>query len=180
VILLAAVAMFAATNIDGLFLTAALLSDRSFRPRDVVLGTYAGIAALYAVSAAASLVSLFVPSGVIAFLGLVPIFIGLKQFWKPEVAQSGVPKQGGLLVVAALNVAMGADNVGVYTPVFAAASAEEITLYGAVFAVLTALWCYAAHRVVNHASIGAPVRRYAPRVVPFVLIGLGLWILSGF
>jgi cadmium resistance protein CadD (predicted permease) len=179
VIFLAGLAMFAATNIDGLFLTAALLADRSFRARDVIIGTYAGIAALYAASAAGSLVSLVAPAAVIALLGLVPIAIGTRQL----ISQGGeaLPKSEsrGVLAVAALNIAMGADNIGVYMPVFAASAAADITAYGAIFAVLTGLWCYAAYRLVNHPSIGAPVRRYAPRLVPFVLIGLGLWILSG-
>ncbi len=178
-IFLAGVAMFAATNIDGLFLTAALLADRSFRARDVIIGTYAGIAALYAASAAGSLVSLIAPPAVIALLGLVPIAIGVRQLTKKQAADSVPVKQGGIGAVAALNVAMGADNIGVYTPVFAASPAADIAAYGAIFAVLTGLWCYAAYRLVNHPSIGAPVRRYAPRLVPFVLIGLGLWILSG-
>ena len=178
-ILLAGVAMFAATNIDGLFLTAALLADRSFRARDVIIGTYAGIAALYAASAAGSLVSLIAPPAVIALLGLVPIAIGVRQLTKKQASDSVPVKQGGIGAVAALNVAMGADNIGVYTPVFAASPAADIVAYGAIFAVLTGLWCYAAYRLVNHPSIGAPVRRYAPRLVPFVLIGLGLWILSG-
>ena len=171
--------MFAATNIDGLFLTAALLADRSFRARDVIIGTYAGIAALYAASAAGSLVSLIAPPAVIALLGLVPIAIGVRQLTKKQASDSVPVKQGGIGAVAALNVAMGADNIGVYTPVFAASPAADIAAYGAIFAVLTGLWCYAAYRLVNHPSIGAPVRRYAPRLVPFVLIGLGLWILSG-
>jgi cadmium resistance protein CadD (predicted permease) len=180
VILVAAVAMFAATNIDGLFLTAALLSDRSYRTRDVVAGTYLGIGALFAVSAAGSLVSLIAPPRVIALLGLVPIAIGVKQLFKRETGDAPTAKQGGLFTVAALNIAMGADNVGVYTPVFAASPGHEIAVYGAIFIVLTGLWCYAAHRLVYHPSLGAPVRRYGPRLVPYVLIALGVWILSGF
>jgi cadmium resistance protein CadD (predicted permease) len=180
VILLAGLAMFAATNIDGLFLTAALLADRSFRARDVILGTYAGIGALYAASAAGSLVSLIAPPALIALLGLVPIALGLMQLRKSAVEEPEHLKPGGMLAVAAFNVAMGADNIGVYTPVFAASSAVDIAAYGAIFALLTALWCYAAYRLVIHPSIGAPVRRYAPRLVPYVLIALGLWILSAF
>jgi cadmium resistance protein CadD (predicted permease) len=179
-IFLAGLAMFAATNIDGLFLTAALLAHRSFRARDVIIGTYAGIAALYAASAAGSLVSLVVPPAIIALLGLVPIALGIAQLSKKEASEpASFRKGGGVGAVAALNIATGADNIGVYTPVFAASSAADIALYGAIFAVLTGLWCYAAYRLVNHPSIGAPVRHYAPRLVPFVLIGLGLWILSG-
>jgi cadmium resistance protein CadD (predicted permease) len=180
VILLAGLAMFAATNIDGLFLTAALLADRSFRARDVILGTYAGIGALYAASAAGSLVSLVAPPTLIALLGLIPIALGLMQLRKSAVDEPERVKPGGIMSVAALNVALGADNVGVYTPVFAASSAADIAAYGAIFALLTGLWCYAAHRLVNHPELGAPVRRYAPRLVPYVLIALGLWILSGF
>jgi cadmium resistance protein CadD (predicted permease) len=87
-----------------------------------------------------------------------------------------VAKQG-LLAVAAIHVVSGADNVSVYTPVFAASDAGAIALYGAVFAVLTGLWCYAALWIVNHRFLGAPVRRYAPRFLPLVLIGIGLFVL---
>jgi len=177
---LAGAAAFAATNLDGLFLIAALLSDRSFRVRDVVLGTYAGIGALYGVSAVASLVSLVVPASTIALLGLVPLAIGVKQLWQgaPESGEN-LPARHGVLAVAGINVAFGGDNVAVYTPVFAASPGEAIALYGVVFAVLTGLWCYAAHRLVNHPSLGAALRRYGPRVVPWVLIALGAWILLG-
>ncbi len=178
-ILLAGLAMFAATNVDGLFLTTALLSDRGFRTSAVVLGTYAGIGALYAASAAGSLVSLVVPPVVIALLGLIPVAIGVRQLRKREAPQTAALGEGGVLAVAALNIATGADNVGVYTPVFAASSAQDIAVYGVIFAVLTGLWCYAAHALVNHPALGAPVRRYGPRLVPYVLVGLGLWILSG-
>jgi len=179
-IALAGVAMFVATNIDGLFLTAALLSDRSLRARDVVLGTYAGIGALYAISVTASLVSLVLPPDYIALLGLVPIAIGARQLWQgSSETEAEVPAKHGVLAVAAINVAFGGDNIGVYTPVFATSPGHAIALYGLIFAGLTGLWCYAAHRLVNHPALGAPVRRYGPRIVPFVLIALGLWILFG-
>jgi cadmium resistance protein CadD (predicted permease) len=46
-----------------------------------------------------------------------------------------------------------------------------------VFAVMTSLWCLAAHWLVSHRALGAPIRHHAHRVVPFVLIGLGVLIL---
>lgn len=173
-------AVYAATNFDGLFLTAALLSDPSTRARDVVVGTYAGIAALYGISAAASLVSLVIPPGAIALLGVLPIAIGVKQILQGMApAAERLPAKHGPLAVAGINVAFGADNVGVYTPLFAASPGHAIVLYGAVFAVLTALLCYTAHCLVNHPALGAPLRRYGPHLVPWVLIALGLWILLG-
>jgi cadmium resistance protein CadD (predicted permease) len=171
-------AVFAATNVDGLFITAALLSARSTRPRDVVLGTYAGIGALYALSAVGSLVSLVIPPGAVRLLGLVPIALGLGQLLRKS-EETGAPAGHGVLAVAGINVAAGGDNIGVYTPLFAVSPGHAIALYGVVFAVLTGLLCYAAHRLVTHPALGAPVRRYGPRVVPWVLIALGVWILFG-
>jgi cadmium resistance protein CadD (predicted permease) len=83
----------------------------------------------------------------------------------------------GVFAVAAINIAAGGDNIGVNTPLFATATGEAIALYGAVFAVLTGVLCWAAHRLVTHPALGAPARRWGPRAVPWVLIGLGLWIL---
>lgn len=54
-----------------------------------------------------------------------------------------------------------------------------VPVYAIIFAVLTALWCWIGYLLVNNRWIGEPLRRYGHRVLPFVLIGLGLYILSG-
>ena len=41
----------------------------------------------------------------------------------------------------------------------------------------SALWIAMAHWLVAHPTLGAPIRRYGHIVVPFVLIGLGFYIL---
>jgi len=173
------VAAFAATNVDGLFLTAALLSAAPQRLRQVVAGTFLGIGALYAASAAASLVALVVPPWAVALLGLLPLGIGLKQLLSRGEANDEAPRAAhGVLGVAAINIAFGGDNIGVYTPLFASGGPAAIAIYGIVFALLTGVLCWLAHRLVSHPALGAPVRRHAPRLVPWVLIGLGLWILA--
>jgi len=173
------VAAFAATNIDGLLLAAALFADSRYRPRDVVLGTFAGIGALYGASVAASFISLLIPEGYVALLGVVPLAIGVKQLVQDESDEAPAVWRG-VLGVAGINIAMGGDNIGVYTPLFAAAPGHAVAVYGAVFAVLTAALCYGALRLVAHPAAGAPIRRYGRRVMPYVLIALGVWILAGF
>jgi cadmium resistance protein CadD (predicted permease) len=46
--------------------------------------------------------------------------------------------------------------------------------------VLLWLWCLAARWLVHHPAAGAPLRRYGPGLVPWVLVALGVWILFGF
>ncbi|HEX8906374.1 MAG TPA: cadmium resistance transporter, partial [Longimicrobiaceae bacterium] len=82
------------------------------------------------------------------------------------------------LAVAAVTVANGGDNLGVYIPLFASAPGA-IPVYAAIFAVMTALWCWAGHRLVRIPWIGDRLRRYGHVLLPLVLIALGLWILSG-
>jgi cadmium resistance protein CadD (predicted permease) len=71
----------------------------------------------------------------------------------------------------------GGDNIGIYTPSFAIRSAHKIIVIALVFAVMTALWCFVAHAIVNHPKLGSPIRRYGHRVTPVVLVGLGVLIL---
>jgi cadmium resistance protein CadD (predicted permease) len=52
-----------------------------------------------------------------------------------------------------------------------------LPVVGLVFALMTGAWCVAAFWLVKHRALRAPLRGYANRVVPFVLIGLGFLIL---
>lgn len=181
-----AIVLFVSTNIDDVFVLLAFFADPRTRTRDIVIGQFLGIGALYAVSVIASLVSLVISEQYIGLLGIVPVLIGLAQLrglWRLDdqddvaVAQGFAASGGRILAVAGITIANGGDNIGVYTPIFATRSAFEIALIGAVFAVLTGVWCVLARSLIAHPTLGAPIRRYGRYVVPFVLIGLGLLVL---
>ena len=71
-------------------------------------------------------------------------------------------------------MANGGDNIAVYTALFASRGVSDILTIGIVFAVMTGLWCVAAHWFVNHKALRGPIQRQAHRIVPFVLVGLGV------
>ena len=75
-------------------------------------------------------------------------------------------------------MAHGADNLGVYIPLFARTPAH-IPLYVAVFAVMTALSCLLGHTLIRNRLLSARIIRYGHAIVPFFLCGLGLQILWG-
>jgi cadmium resistance protein CadD (predicted permease) len=81
-------------------------------------------------------------------------------------------------MVALLTLAAGGDNLAVYVPLFAAAP-RAIPVYAAVFAAMTALWCWAAGRLAAHPWAGAFVGARGRALLPVVLIGLGASILAG-
>jgi len=76
-----AIIVFASTNIDDIFVLIGFFADKSFRARDVVVGQYLGVCALYLISAITALISLVIPTGYIGLLGLAPIAIGIKKLY---------------------------------------------------------------------------------------------------
>jgi cadmium resistance protein CadD (predicted permease) len=182
------VALFVATNLDDIFILLVFYADPRFRARNIVAGTYLGMTALVLISVVAALVALVIPPAYVKLLGLIPIALGIKSLidlWRGQddddeeerarSAQASAPSQA--LVIAAVTLANGGDNIGVYTPVFAIQSGYETIVVVAVFAVMTALWCGLAYWLVNHPTMGAPIRRYGHRILPFVLIGVGVMVM---
>lgn len=80
-----------------------------------------------------------------------------------------------ILAVAAVTIANGGDNLGVYIPLFAS-TPSGITLYAGVFAAMTAIWCALGYFLVKYSR--SVIRRYGHVALPFVLIILGLYILG--
>lgn len=182
-----AIALFASTNVDDVFVLVGFFSDPKLRARDIVAGQYAGIAVLFGTSVAASLVSLVIPGTYIGLLGMVPIFIGVKKLIEPSRDRDRTEESlerhpdagayGRTATVALVTMVNGGDNIGIYIPSFAIRSGYEIAVIAGVFAMMTALWCFFAHWLVNHSKLSAPIRRYGHRVAPVVLIGLGIMII---
>ena len=182
--------LFASTNIDDIFLTMAFFADPRLDRRAVVAGKFLGIAAIVAVSALAAACAMAVPPEWVALLGLAPLGLGLHRLWSarrtaPSATDEadGVPAAAGSLVaqacsVAGVTAANGGDNLGVYVPVFTE-QFQAIPAFAIVFAVMTGLWCVGGNLLVNHRLVAATMRRLAGKLLPWVLIVLGLCILAG-
>ncbi|MGD0733497.1 MAG: cadmium resistance transporter [Terracidiphilus sp.] len=182
-----AVVVFASTNVDDLLVLVAFFADPQFGTREVVLGQYAGIAVLFALGYAGSLLALVIPHAYIGLLGIIAIALGVKKLFalgRNEGQSNNLLErhddslsQTHTVTVALVTMANGADNIGVYLPTFAVQPGHAIGVFAIVFLVLTGLWCFLAHWLVFHSTFGSQIRRFANRITPFVLIGLGVLIM---
>jgi cadmium resistance protein CadD (predicted permease) len=180
-----AIVLFASTNVDDLLILVGFFADPAFRPRDIVAGQCAGVAALFAVSLALSLLSMVIPKAYVGLLGMFPILIGVGKLLalrRPrdeaeETSQSATRRYGQIAAVALVTIANGGDNVGIYVPAFAVQSGYAMVVIAMVFVAMTALWCSLAHWLVSHPKVGPPIRNYARLAVPVVLIALGFLIM---
>lgn len=187
-----AITAFAATNLDDIVILMVFFSqvNATFRSRHIVTGQYLGFIILILASIPGFLGGLILPKAWIGLLGFLPIAIGVKQWINlhqdEEIIQtvSGElrPSRTGLISsqtyhVAAVTVANGGDNIGIYVPLFAGQNLVDLIVTLAVFFVLIGVWCYVAYRLIRYPAIAHTFTHYGHQIVPFILIGLGLSIL---
>ena len=182
------ISAFIATNIDDLFVLIFFFSDKKFGKIQVTLGQYLGISLLIVVSTLGALISLVIPQSLIGLLGLVPISIGIVRLVRPEKEENSLLETSdrkigrwshlSTLTVAAVTFSNGGDNIGIYTPLFAKYNTiYEIILLSSTFLVMTTIWCFFANYLAHHKLIAARISKYGHMIFPFVLIGLGIYIL---
>ncbi|MBD1885926.1 cadmium resistance transporter [Microcoleus vaginatus] len=184
---------FTATNLDDILILLLFFSQVNavFRRRHIVFGQFLGFTVLVLASLPGFFGRLIFPPDWIGMLGLLPIAIGLSRLLNPETDDSEAEAEleqseksffssflsPQTYSVAAVTVANGGDNIGIYVPLFASNTLESLAVILAVFFAMVGVWCYAAYRLIQMRAIADTLTRYGNQLVPFVLIGLGMAIL---
>ena len=83
-----------------------------------------------------------------------------------------------VLTVATVTMVSGADDIAVFVPLLARSGRLAVPLILIVFFVMTALWCTIATVLVSHRLVANFLDRWGHRLMPVVLIALGIYILS--
>jgi cadmium resistance protein CadD (predicted permease) len=193
-------AAFVSTNIDDLLILMAFFATPRFPASQIVLGQYIGMGSLIAVSLLGLLIALVVPRNLIGLIGLFPIAIGIKELLElhkksnddnkdneeeeeEELAKQRLQRSKKIAYVPFLTVTAvtfsGGEEIGIYTSLFATNNeVSQIITLVSVAMVLTGFWCGLANYFVNHSFLADRFRHIAARLLPFVLIGLGIYILA--
>jgi cadmium resistance protein CadD (predicted permease) len=183
------IAAFVSTNIDDLFILMIFFATLRLPSVQIILGQYIGMGLLMGVSLVGSLITLIVPRNIIGLIGLFPIALGIKELLEldnkgdeedEKLTKKLRPKniQLPFLTVAAVTFS-GSEEIGVYTTLFATNNeVEAIITLVSVTMVITAFWCFMANYLVKHSLLADIFRSTGGRVLPYVLIGFGLYILA--
>jgi cadmium resistance protein CadD (predicted permease) len=195
-----AIALFALTNIDDIIVLAVFFGQATSRlgRLRVVLGQYIGFAGLLLAAVVGTLGAGLLPEKAIPYLGLLPLFLGLRAAWKvwrecretaagaeagsktedTEAQGTADPgRQPGMLTVAAVTLANGGDNIGVYVPVFVITGIGALITYVIVFLLLVAAGCVAGWWFASRPVVAQVMTRWGHLILPVVLIAIGLIIL---
>jgi cadmium resistance transport/sequestration family protein len=198
--MLTGVSAFAATNIDDIVILMLFFAQigSTFRPKHIVVGQYLGFLGLILASLPGFFGGFFIPRPWLGWLGLIPMGIGLYDLFRRSSDETSIQtlsnsrrdlstaKPGQLSFarlfnpqvyrVAGVTFANGGDNIGIYVPLFASSTPPHLGVILATFFVLIGVWCALARQLSRHPLVAKALTRYGKRIVPFVLIGLGVYI----
>ncbi len=188
--LVAGVASFCATNVDDLFVLVLFFSQAEVTGSarwPIVLGQYLGFGALVGVSLSGYAFHLLIPRPWIGLLGVVPVLMGVREWRRHKEREMGRTEtavgkaaswSSSVFAVAVVTMANGADNLGVYTPLFAASDRGQLQFTVGLFGVLLALWCVLSYWLSTRPVLAWTLQQRGSRLVPWLFIGLGLYVFA--
>jgi cadmium resistance protein CadD (predicted permease) len=134
----------------------------------------------------------FISQQWLGLLGFVPLIIGLKQLFDrgeneiQEVTIDLPPTESRSLFsripphtyhVAAVTVANGGDNIGIYVSLFANNPPLNVSILVGIFYLMVGLWCTLAYYLSTHPKIAKLLSDYGHKITPWIYIALGIYLL---
>lgn len=178
----AAIIAYIGTNIDDIFINTLFFAqvDSRSQIRSVVTGKYLGIGALVLISLIGAFGLQFLPGKYAGLLGLIPIALGVRAWFRRNAAESGnspASSDGLWLSVMLVTMSNGADNIGVYIPLLAGCSAVQAAAVVVIFAIMLAFWCLLSKKLADLPALRHFLLTYKHIIVPVVFIALGVYII---
>lgn len=193
---------FASTNVDDvvlLMIFGAEAGRSKVKVHHLWAGQFLAIGLLAALGVLGALLAKALPGNLsryIGFLGVLPILLGIAQLvgnlrgrkqkkrraLQKRVAtapakESPGPGKLGIWQVFGVLFAAGADNIGVYIPLFAALPPVGVAVTAAVFMALAFLFCFISLKLADFPKVQQVIQKYETVVVPVVFVLLGVYIL---
>jgi cadmium resistance protein CadD (predicted permease) len=160
----------------------------------IVVGQYLGFTGILVLASIGFFQHTFLPAGWFRYLGILPIFIGVKALWKTFFSSDDRAEENDdrhlrddlgknnpwqrqlelATTVAAMTVANGSDNIAIYLPLFARLSGYRAILTIAVFYLSVGIWCWLALRLTNYPALSKRIEAGGDRLFPYFVIALGV------
>lgn len=167
---------YISTNIDDIFVIMILLASAGSAKGRLIAGHFLGVGLITVISMLGAFGVQNLPLKYVGLLGLVPIALGIKA-WFDRDEEEAEAKGTGVLSMAMITLGNGADNVGVYIPLFTGFSGGERIGAVIIFISLTALWVWLANSLAEFPKVKAVIEKYKSIAIPVVFIALGVFII---
>lgn len=187
--LVTAVLSYIGTSIDHIIVLVLLFSRTDHRKSEyisIISAVFTGFTVIILISLMARFGLQLVRQEWIGLLGLIPIGLGVRVFFRPaddekeaeeKISVSFSRHSKPFVGVFFLMLAFGGDNLGVYIPLFASFDWSQLVLTLIVYYTLSGLMLGAAYKISEVRRINMFIENYERWIVSLVFITLGLYIM---
>jgi len=184
--LIASIIAFVSTNLDDLLILMLLYAQTKIPAEDrkITIGHTLGIGLLALISLVAAFGTRLLPVQYIRYLGLIPILLGFHAMWEHcKSSKDDLPEGSnslgriGIVNTAIITIANGADNIGVYIPLFADFDGVQLLSAFAVFFLMNLLWCSFGQKIADLPMIQNMVSKYKSLAMGLVFSAIGFYVL---
>ena len=172
---------FIGTNIDDMLINMFFFSLAKGKEEvfNIIIGKYIAIGTLILISMISSFGVKCISIEYIKYLGLIPIILGIRTFRMRSLDDgiNNITASKILWNVTMVTIANGADNIGVYIPLFARFTSKEYGVFLLVFIIMIAIWSIIAFKASKISFYENLISKYKNIMVPVIYIVLGCYIL---
>jgi len=194
--ILMALLTFLVTNIDDFILVMVFdCSQQEKNSKKIWLAQLIALSLIISLSLLGMLLMSFLPPNILTYLrwiGLIPITMGayhltitllgirkkhrLKKEQAIQTINADQSKELSLFSMTNMIFLSGADNIGVYIPIFLAMSTTALITTIPIFLILTCVICYLAILISKNERLSKVLKLSEVILVPILLIVIGLMI----
>ena len=169
---------YAATNVDNLLIMASLGAGRASR-RDLVTGFVVASLVVLAIASSAMFIDRIIPPELLGYLGFVPVSIGvyLLLFTGAE-GPTAAGQSTAWPAISGLLLANSSDTIFAVGPLFAESGSDARLGLALGFALVASGWLLLILTVSERVARSAVLGRLGHRMAPWMMILVGLYILS--
>ncbi|TGD19863.1 CadD family cadmium resistance transporter [Levilactobacillus suantsaiihabitans] len=184
--ILTGVTAYISTGLDYLIILMVIFARVKHQDRWLVLiGDFLGTIVLVGSSLLIAFFLGFVPAPwLLGFLGLIPIYLGIKLWVQGDdddtdaiAAKVANPKRLIGQVALITMATCGADNVGIYVPIFTTVAPNTIPLILLTFAVMVVIFWEIGYRLACLPKVSDVLEREGRYITVAVYILIGLYIM---
>jgi cadmium resistance protein CadD (predicted permease) len=182
-----AVGAYVATNMDNFILLAALLARYRRQTISVAAGYFTCVLILVIVGFGISVIADYMPVRYLGLLGIVPIYLGVVELVrlyrgkeKTTADTETVLDSNHKVFLTTLisQLGNGTDTILIFGILFADSTRSADALIMITLAAMAIIFVLVAMYAVRHPAISSVISRYAGRVLPFILIIVGVYVLA--
>ena len=178
---------FVSTSMDNLFLLITYTLHPKYGIAKVRAGYLLAVLIMLGLCVAVAQGVQLLPVHIVPWIGLIPIAIGLYELWllrrggpatAAEAEEIGGSGRGSVFAITMIMLTHSWDSIAVLAPLLSDTRSGLIGWMAVSVVCAAALLTFFAQKAVGHEKIRIQLARYAPKVLPFLLIAVGLYILT--